>query len=225
VVVSARRARRGLYGDEGWVQSSLRSMRDLEGCGARFRIEGLDNFRHVTPPVVFISNHMSILETFVLPCVIQPDLHVTFVVKDTLVRHPFFGPVMRSRDPVVVGRKRAREDLETVLKGGAQKLAAGISMVVFPQATRSAAFDPGAFNTLGIKLAKRARVPFIPVALKTDFWSNGRFLKDLGPLRRSQPVRFRFGKVDHVHGNGNEQHQEIVRYIEGCLSEWGHDPA
>jgi len=32
---------------------------------------------------VFIGNHMSILETFVLPCLIQPHRDVTFVVKES----------------------------------------------------------------------------------------------------------------------------------------------
>jgi 1-acyl-sn-glycerol-3-phosphate acyltransferase len=225
VVRNARLARRGLYPDEAWVRSSLHSLRDLEGCGARFHIQGLDNFRHVEPPVLFISNHMSILETFVFPCLIQPDLHLTFVVKDTLVNHPFFGPVMRSRDPVIVRRRNPREDLEAVLKGGAERLRRGISLVVFPQATRSAWFDPASFNTLGLKLAKRADVPFVPVAIKTDFWANGRLLKDLGPLRRERPVHIRFGLPERVRGNGSEQHQEMVRFIEQQLAEWGHRPS
>lgn len=36
-------------------------------------------------PVVFVSNHMSTLETFVFPCIIAPVMKVTFVVKDSLV--------------------------------------------------------------------------------------------------------------------------------------------
>ena len=70
-------------------------------------------------PVLFISNHMSTLETMIFPCIIQPLREVTFVVKESLVKHPLFGDVMRSRNPIVVGRTDPRKDLEAVMNGGA----------------------------------------------------------------------------------------------------------
>jgi 1-acyl-sn-glycerol-3-phosphate acyltransferase len=220
VVVSAVRARQGRYDDESWTRSSWRNVRDLESCGARLHIRGIDNIRRVTPPVVFIGNHMSILETFVLPSIICPLMPVTFVVKESLVKHPFFGPVMRSRDPVVVRRKNAREDLQAVLTGGAERLARGVSMIVFPQATRTERFSREDFNTLGVKLARRAGVQIVPAAIKTDFWGNGRLLKDFGPLRRERPVKMVFGEPMDVSGNGSEQHATIVDFIESHLREW-----
>jgi 1-acyl-sn-glycerol-3-phosphate acyltransferase len=220
VLRGARLARAGLYDDAAWVASSLRNLRDLEGCGARFHIRGLDHIRRAQAPVVFISNHMSTLETFALPCIIAPIIPVTFIVKDSLVTHPFFGPIMRSRNPIVVGRRIAREDLETVLREGAARLSAGISVVVFPQATRSERFDPSAFNSLGLKLARRAGVPYLPIVLKTDFWSNGRYLKDFGPLRRDRPVHIEFQPAAPVRGNGAEQHEAMVRLIQERLAAW-----
>jgi 1-acyl-sn-glycerol-3-phosphate acyltransferase len=223
VVTSAQRARRGQYDDEAWIRSSYRSLRDLEGCGARFHIRGMEHVRRAKPPAVFIANHMSILETFVLPCLVCPFMPVTFVVKDSLVKHPFFGPVMRSRDPVVVRRRNPREDLEAVLKGGAERLNRGVSMIVFPQATRSEAFSREDFNTLGVKLARRVGAPIVPVALKTDFWANGRWLKDFGPLHRGRPVQMVFGEAMPVSGNGAQQHEAIVRFIEAQMTRWRED--
>ncbi len=220
VLEAARDARAGRYDDEGWAKSSFRNMRDLEGCGARFHIRGFDHMRAAKPPLVFVSNHMSTLETFVLPCLIAPIMPVTFVVKDTLVKHPFFGPVMRSRQPVVVGRKNAREDLETVLREGSARLANGISVVVFPQSTRSERFDPQGFNSLGLKLARRAGVSVLPIALKTDLWGNGRYLKDFGPLRRDRAVYIEFQPAEAVRGNGAAQHDAMARLIEERIAAW-----
>ena len=211
---------RGEYDDAAWVRSSRRAMRELEGCGARFHIRGLDDVRRAGRPVVFVGNHMSTLETFVLPCLIEPIMPVTFVVKESLVAHPFFGPIMRSRDPVVVGRTNPREDLEAVLAGGAQRLAGGTSMIIFPQATRNERFDRAQFNSLGVKLARRARVRVVPMALKTDFWGNGRLLKDIGPLRRDRPVHILFGCARAVGGNGAALHEDIMRFIEEHLAVW-----
>ncbi len=104
------------------------------------------------------------------------------MVKESLVRHPLFGDVMRSRDPIVVGRTDPRKDLEAVMNGGMELLSKGISIVIFPQSTRSVEFRPEEFNSLGVKLAKKAGVKVVPVALKTDFWGNGKVIRELGPL-------------------------------------------
>ena len=61
---------------------------------------------------------MSALETFVLPCIIEPFKDTTFVVKQSLIDYPVFKYVMRSRNPIAVGRTNPRDDLKAVLDGG-----------------------------------------------------------------------------------------------------------
>ena len=73
---------------------------------------------------------------------------------------------MRSRNPIVVGRTDPRKDFETVMNGGAERLKNGISIIIFPQSTRSLDFKPEEFNSLGVKLAKKAGVQVVPVAIK-----------------------------------------------------------
>lgn len=193
----------------------------LERCGARFHITGLDHIREAEGPLIFISNHMSTVETMVFPCLIAPIKPVTFVVKESLERMFVFGPIMRSCNPITVGRENPRQDMQKVLTGGAQKLADGISVILFPQSTRQARFSPEHFNSLGVKLARRAGVKVLPVAVKTDFWGNGRLIKDFGPLDRSLPNHIRFGEPMDVEGNGREEHQAIVEFIEENLRRWG----
>ena len=173
-------AMRNQYDGEAWAQSSEGIAHALESVGCRIEAAGMEHFRSLEGPCVFIGNHMSTLETFVLPSMIQPWKDVTFVVKESLLKYPFFGPVLGSREPIV-GRSNPREDLVAVLEGGEARLKQGRSVIVFPQSTRSSVFDPAHFNTIGVKLAKRAGVPVIPVALKTDAWGNGNLLKDFGP--------------------------------------------
>ncbi len=218
---AAKLAKNGRYANPDWVASSITTVRALEAVGGRFEVEGLDVLDHLSQPCVFIGNHMSVLETFVLPCLIVPHRHVTFVVKESLVSYPFFGHVMRNRDPVVVGRDNAREDLRVVMEEGARRLAAGVSIVIFPQTTRSADFDPRKFNSLGVKLAKKAAVPIVPVALKTDAWGMGRRIKDFGPIRPEKTVHICFGEPMHVKGSGKEEHARVVEFIEAKLEAWG----
>jgi 1-acyl-sn-glycerol-3-phosphate acyltransferase len=220
ILRSRSQALAGTYDSKAWAQASYDIMRALERCGARFHIEGLEHIAALEEPVVFISNHMSTVETMVFPCLISPFRPVTFVVKESLERMPIFGPVMRSCNPVAVKRENPREDMQKVLTDGAQRLQDGISIILFPQSTRQVEFRPDQFNSLGVKLAKRAGVNVLPVAIKTDFWAPGRLVKDFGPLLRDRTIHMRFGAPMAVTANGREEHQAIVAFIAENLATW-----
>jgi len=128
--------------------------------------------------------------------------------------------VMRSRDPIVVGRKDPRKDFEEVMTKGMELLSRGVSIVIFPQSTRSIEFNPEEFNSLGVKLAKKAGVRVIPIALKTDFWGQGRFIKELGPLDSRKTIYFRFGESFPVTASGKTENQRIIDFIQGSLEKW-----
>lgn len=216
----ARLAKRGRYHDQDWIDNSIDIMNSLERAGVRLHIDGMEHLHALDRPAVFIANHMSTLETFVLPGLIHPVRRCTFVIKPSLMDYPIFKHVMRSRNPVVVSRDNPRQDLITVLEEGAKRLENGTSIVLFPQTTRRPVFDPAQFNTLGVKVARKAGVPAVPVALKTDAWENGRMFKDFGPISPERPVRIRFGAPMDITGNGREQHEAIVRFITGHLDNW-----
>ena len=94
-------------------------------------------------------------------------------------------------------------------------------MVVFPQGKRTTEFNAEKFNTLAIKIAKRASVPIIPVALRTDAWgSNGSMVKDFGKIRPHCPVHFEFGEPMMVEGHGRDCQERIVKFIDERYSKW-----
>lgn len=211
------------YGNENWAQTSLDVMRAIESVGGRFEISGMDNLRKAEGPLVIVANHMSALETFVLPCLVTLIKPTTFVVKEKLMRGVFFGKIMKSRDPIVVGRENAREDMEIVLREGEKRLKDGLSVILFPEGTRQKSFVPENFNSLGTKLAKRAGVQVLPVALKTDFWSNGRILKGFGPLKRKRLIHIAFGEAMPVEKKEKETHQKVVEFISTQFARWKSD--
>ena len=220
VLKSAWQAKRGNYDDLQWYKASRVVHNAFVKAGNRISIKGTEHLASLDGPCVIIGNHMSTAETFLLPSIIVPFRRVTFVVKQGLVEYPIFKHVMRSRDPIVVGRVNPREDLKAVLEGGKERLSNDISLVIFPQRTRSPVFDPATFNTIGVKLAKRAGVPVIPLALKTDAWSNGKRLKDYGQFYPDRPVYFEFGAPLRVESNDREVHEAIIEFIQSRLTEW-----
>ena len=137
------------------------------------------------------------------------------------MRVPYFKDILSSIGNIPVERKDPREDLKKVLTEGKRILSEGKSLIVFPQSTRTAVLDPDKFNSLGVKIAKSAGVPVVPFALKTDFLSQGKgIFRDLGPVHPGRDTWFEFGPAMEVTGNGKEQLQQTVEFIQDRLEKW-----
>ncbi|MCX8027455.1 MAG: 1-acyl-sn-glycerol-3-phosphate acyltransferase [Thermodesulfovibrionales bacterium] len=221
VITGSNVAKRGGYTRQQWIHDSMRVIRGLERAGVILNITGINNIKDTPSPVVFIGNHMSMLETTVLPGIIAPIKPVTFVIKESLVRYPLFKHIMIATNPITVTRTNPREDFKKVISEGTQMIKQGISVIVFPQTTRTVSFNPEEFNTIGIKLAKNAQVPVIPIALKTDAWQNGKLIKDLGKLIPKMKVYFSFGTPLYIKDRGNEEHKQVIEFIQNNLKRWG----
>jgi 1-acyl-sn-glycerol-3-phosphate acyltransferase len=223
VLRTRKEARRGDYGTKEWTDSSIEIFRLIQKIGGRFIITGMENIIKNSAPVIFLSNHISTLETMIFPALIAPHREVTFVVKESLVKHPLFGDVMRSRNPIVVGRTDPRKDFETVMNEGLDLLSKGVSIIIFPQSTRSDIFNPAEFNSLGVKLAKKAGVDVVPVAIKTDFWGNGKIIKEIGKLDHTKLIYMKFGEPFAVQGPGKEENQFVINFIQSNLKVWNSE--
>ncbi|MCD8483070.1 MAG: 1-acyl-sn-glycerol-3-phosphate acyltransferase [Verrucomicrobia bacterium] len=213
-------ARKGDYDDDRWQRDSLSLLRALERTGVRIDIRNQSVFDRLSEPSVIIGNHMSTAETFLLAGVLVPMIKVTFVVKRSLITYPVFGHIMRSRKPVVVGRDNPREDFKTVMEQGTDRLRQGYHVIIFPQRTRSVEFVPEEFNSIGVKLAKSAGAPVVPLALHTEAWGNGKLLKDFGPIRPSIPMKFEFGEPLRISGNGKAENEAVIQFITSRLHQW-----
>ena len=70
------KAIRGKFSFEESKHTSIKILCLLERIGIKFEIEGLSSLREVNKPVIFVSNHMSALETLILPVdLVQPLPH------------------------------------------------------------------------------------------------------------------------------------------------------
>ncbi|MGA8180033.1 MAG: lysophospholipid acyltransferase family protein [Desulfobacterales bacterium] len=221
ILVESLVARKKPYEGKTWAKGSLDVLRIVESAGGKLHISGLKALSRHQGPVVYVANHMSLLDTLILPCILLAFGKVTFVVKEGLLRYPVLGIIIRAIHPIAVTRENARQDLKTVINQGVALISHGCSIMIFPQATRSAIFNATAFNSLGVKLAQRAGVPVVPVALKTDFQGNGKIIKDMGPVDPTKTLYIKFGNPELVEGKAQDMHRKVIAFILQNLGAWG----
>ena len=213
--------RRGDLNDEKWASYSHKIIQIVESVGGKVNISGLEALSHQPGPLVYIANHMSLLEALILPGIALAFNRITFVIKEELRHYPVFKHIMIALKLIAVSRENPRDDLKTVLREGSKFISNGGSIIIFPQATRSVEFDVEGFNTLGVKLASRNGVPVVPVAIKSDFQHNGKWIKDMGPIDPHKTIYFKFGEPLAVEGKGRQTHQHVIEFITQNLLSWG----
>lgn len=220
IAAGSKQAKINNYTKADWYGDSFKALAALESVGIKLEVTGCENLSQAQP-CLLLSNHMSVFETFVLPVILQSYVDVTFVVKKPLMTLPIFKDILHIIDPIAVGQTNPREDFKTMMEQGMDRLGKGLSLVIFPQGERLPLFDRKRFNTIGIKLAKKANVPIIPVALRTDAWSIGKIFMDIGKIDASKTAHIAFGEPMTVRGNGQAEHQLVLDFIENKLEQWG----
>ena len=216
--VGWRTPKDGAFHDASVV--AFKIMRSCERAGGKVLIEGLEHTRELKQPPVIIANHMSLLETVTLGAVCGSICPTTFVVKESLLDYPALGNVLQKMQAISVTRKDAKADLKTVMTEGKKRLQNGVGVIVFPQSTRDVEFDSSQFNSLGVRLAKSAKAPILPLTLQTNYLENGRLIKDFGPINVSKPIRYSFGPVIQEVKDVKAPHEQIVDFISGKLKSW-----
>ncbi len=211
---------RGRFDNRTLGHLSYLLLRKAEKLGTPVTFSGFEALKNHQGPLVFVANHMSLIETILLPCGLMAFGPLSIVARRSLARYPGFGRVLRATKPILVTRSNPRQDLADVLKQGAEHLAAGHTVLLFPQGTRTRAFDPARFNSLGVKLARRAGVPLLPIAVKTDFALTGRWMREFGPVDPSRAIKFAAGPLLPPDGSQREIQNRCVDFIAGQLRAW-----
>ncbi len=129
-------------------------------AGLEFEVEGFENLRRERP-AVFVFNHQSLLDAMVLSHLLRHD--VVALCKKEMADKPFIGPMLRQAGTIFVAREE--QDQREVIKRALAVLASGRSLVIAPEGTRSTLGDIQPFRHGAFLLAKKARVPLVPIVL------------------------------------------------------------
>jgi len=133
----------------------------LRTNGIPVRVEGLETLKK-DQSYVLVSNHASILD---IPALISAaPFPVRFLAKKSLLWFPIFGWVMYLSGHILVDRKSAQSALRS-LKKAPSLLKKGISIIVFPEGTRSPDGEVKEFKRGAFLLAQHSKFPVVPVSI------------------------------------------------------------
>ena len=106
-----------------------------------------------------LANHPSYLDIVVLIAHIP---NAVCVVKSKLWSSPFFGGVVRAAGYI------RNDEPEALIRNCAERLKAGLPLIIFPEGTRSAPGEPLHFVRGAAHIALSAGVPILPVVLRCE---------------------------------------------------------
>jgi len=112
---------------------------------------------------VFMSNHQSQLDIPVLEHLLK-DYNIRFLAKASLFKIPFFGWGISALGYIPVEREDPREGLRSLL-ACVSALQSGVSLVIFPEGTRSQTGELLPFKKGGMLVPLKAQAPVCPIAI------------------------------------------------------------
>ncbi len=138
-----------------WCKAALKS------CGAEVAVVGLDRFDHKRN-YVFVSNHVSLVDA---PAIVaHAPQKVRFVAKKSLFYVPVWGQALWAAGNISVDRTRTGSATRRLAELR-QKVGNEISVLFFPEGTRSPDAKLLPFKKGASVMAIQAQVPVLPVAV------------------------------------------------------------
>ena len=144
----------------------------LKLCGIRLVVQGLEGL-DPNRQYIFIANHQSYID---IPVLVQAlsQFQLRWIAKKELFWVPLFGWVLWSSKHIIVDRSSLSRAMNS-LSRARERIEKGISVVVFPEGTRSRHGDLLPFKRGGFLLAFKSQTPIFPVTIKGSgvVWSRG----------------------------------------------------
>lgn len=189
------------------VKKAFRNM--LRIAGVRIEMSGLDNIPD--EPCLYVANHNSYVDILVSETAIPTG--AGFVSKDSLQKVPGLSSWMYLIHCLFLNRSDVREGLR-MINTGAEYLKAGYSMFIFPEGTRSKDGHIGEFKGGSLKMAQKAGVSIVPVAISG---TSSIFEKNKGIRITPGSVWISFGKPFRFSELTREQKREVSTHTRQAI--------
>ena len=130
--------------------------------GIRLRVQGLERL-DAKRQYIFMANHQSNID---MPALVQalPQFQLRWLAKKELLYVPLFGWALWASRHIIVDRSNLSQAMASLRKAR-EKIEGGVSVVIFPEGTRSPHGEFLPFKRGGFVLAVKSQTPIVPVTI------------------------------------------------------------
>ncbi|MBN1408555.1 MAG: 1-acyl-sn-glycerol-3-phosphate acyltransferase [Calditrichaceae bacterium] len=133
--------------------------------GIKVETVGLENINPAIP-VVYMANHGSLFDILAVTYTIPGAAR--FIAKKELFRIPFFAQGMKIAGMIKIDRGNSAKARETINEA-IDVMKKGVSVIIFPEGTRSREGNIKPFKKGGVILAINGQFPIVPIAISGSF--------------------------------------------------------
>lgn len=177
---------------------------NLNKAGVKIKAEGLENIPEGA--CCFIGNHQGNLDIFAILASI--DKPFGFIAKKEMEKLPVVPWWMKEMGCVFINRDDVRESLKAINEG-AENMKNGHSMVIFPEGTRSKSSEVGEFKKGSLKMATKANVPIVPVAIS----GSSKILEENNGKISKGEIKLTVGKPIHLENLSREEERNLAEIV------------
>ena len=132
----------------------------LATTGVEVSVNGLERLEP-GKTYVFVANHQSIYD---IPCLFWSiPYQLRIIAKESLGSFPMLGPHLKRTGHMLVDR--SKPDRAGIIGWASRLTANGLSLIIFPEGTRSRTGMLGKFKGGSIMLAMQAGLPLVPISV------------------------------------------------------------
>lgn len=157
---------------------------NLTLTGVRVKVIGREKL-YLKKHFIIMTNHQSNLD--VLALATRLPLQLRWVAKRELLKVPIFGTAIKRMGMIFIDRKDPEKAHESMKKAG-EKIRSGLTVIIFPEGTRSRDGKLLEFKKGGFVMALQTKTPILPITI-----NGSRFCLPKGGLFSLRP-----GKIQMV---------------------------
>jgi 1-acyl-sn-glycerol-3-phosphate acyltransferase len=176
--------------------------------GAKLFVEGGENV-DASRPTIYLANHQSTIDIPVLFRAIP--VNVRFIAKNELKYVPVLGWYMQLAKFIFIDRGNRRRAVESMDRAG-ERIRSGISIIAFPEGTRSPDGRILPFKKGPFALALKAKVAVCPVTIE----GSGKLMPKARWTITPGPIRVKIGapiSTEHMTDDDRELLMRKVRDV------------
>lgn len=199
-----RRGKVGHHYARLWGKTALLANR------VKVKIEGMEHLNG-KGPYIFMSNHQGSYDIFAL--LGHLPFQFKWLAKKELFSIPFFGWTMAAVGYISIDRGGTR-DTVGAMNEAARKIRDGMSVVIFPEGSRSPDGSIQVFKKGGFTLAIKSKVPIVPIAISGS--------RDIMPKDKltatSGEIRIRVGHPIETESFSLKDRESLMRKVREVIT-------